>query len=203
MTDAKDTTPATRRKPIDRAAYRDALDRAAASLPWADPAVLDRLRRDVDGKAIAALNRLRATDIEQAYCVLFAVVQSAGMALNSPTIVTDLADRVTKYSDAAAKISEVLELNKIPHLSLPDSSTRALTDLIEYFTKTAHSYENMPLKAGITRKPDAAIITLRQLRHRLFRDRRAPHLPLLHLAEAALGIEIPPDTMKSALRSLR
>ncbi|MEE3502620.1 hypothetical protein [Acidiphilium acidophilum] len=203
MTEANRTTPATARKPIDRAAYLAALARADASLPWADPAVLDRLRRDAGGKAEAAINTLHATDAAQTYVVFFATLQAATLALDNATVRASLAARAAKYRAAAAALDSVLALNQCPATSIPDYSTRALTDLRGCLIEQAQSYEKMPAKAGITQKPTPAMITVRQLRDRLFRGRAAPHKPLRLLAEAALGIEIDRNTVTAALRSPR
>jgi hypothetical protein len=203
MTEPTNTTPTAARKPIDRASYLAALDNAAAALPWADPVVLDRLRRDAGGKAEAALNQLHATDAERAYLAFFSVLQASSFAIDNAPIRATLDTRAAKCRAAAAAINTVLELNSDSATAIPDHSTRALTGLRQNLLETAQKWDKMPSKAGVSQKPDIVMITLRQLRDRLFQGRAAPHEPLRLLAEAALGVEIDRSAVTAALRKPR
>ena len=190
-------------KPIDRRAYLAGLEAAAALLPWADPAALDRLRADADGKALAALNLLKCQPPGGIESAMFAALQAAYLGLNYHENTKVLAHRAAKYRDAVSHLEAVLELNQDMATCLPLAITRALTDTRLYLIKNAQEYDHMPIKSGISQKPNATIITLRQLRDRLFPGRSPPHEPLRLLAEVALGKIIGANEVKAALRRSR
>lgn len=196
---------------IKRSEYLAALDVAnAASMTakFEDEArseIFERLKLDVDGKAIAAINQLRG--LHAPHVILKEVIDSVSYALDANKIAPWTNEQAKNARERAREVAQVIEHIPQGFWPLPHRSTQnflTLQVLYEYWESIADGYEASLAMQFLPKKINVpnvqAMVALRMIRDGLSQKGRAQHQPLQRLVEVAMNMDISDSTVREALR---
>ncbi len=163
------------------------------------PIQYSRLQGDPGGMVSAALNKLKNPYPEG---VLFLAAQAAALAEGRDKFIAFCREQSDWYAGRKKAAQDLLDslwgTRERFYTFAPIGHRAELETLAAYLGEQADWYAKEIDRAPLSRKQNvphaAAIAAIRGLRERLYRNHRALHDPVVMLASAAIGLEIPRDT---------